>query len=73
MKKMIVERFEGIYAICEDQDKAYFAIELSELPSGIRAGNVIRISDDGMLAIDAEETERRRARISEKQKKLLGL
>ena len=66
-------RFDGIYAICEDKDKAFFAIETSELPQGAKAGDVLKITDDGALSIDVEETERRRARILEKQKKLMGL
>ena len=60
-------------AICEDKDKAFFAIETSELPQGAKAGDVLKITDDGALSIDVEETERRRARILEKQKKLMGL
>ena len=67
------DRFDGIYAICEDKDKAFFAIETSELPQGARAGDVLKITDDGALSIDVEETERRRTRILEKQKKLMGL
>ena len=47
MKQITIDRFDGIYAICEDKDKAF--------------------------SIDVEETERRRARILEKQKKLMGL
>ncbi|MCI7625271.1 MAG: DUF3006 domain-containing protein [Firmicutes bacterium] len=34
---------------------------------------MLKITDDGALSIDVEETERRRARILEKQKKLMGL
>ena len=71
MKQITIDRFDGIYAICED--KAFFAIETSELPQGAKAGDVLKITDDGALSIDVEETERRRARILEKQKKLMGL
>ena len=72
MEKMIIDRFDGVYAICEDKDKAYFAIDQTELPAGAKAGDVLVITDDGTLEIDVEETERRRNRILEKQKKLLG-
>ena len=71
MKQITIDRFDGIYAICEDKD--FFAIETSELPQGAKAGDVLKITDDGALSIDVEETERRRARILEKQKKLMGL
>lgn len=73
MKQITIDRFDGIYAICEDKDKAFFAIETSELPQGAKAGDVLKITDDGALSIDVEETERLRARILEKQKKLMGL
>ncbi len=73
MRKMTIDRFDGIYAICEDKDKNFFAIELGELPQGAKAGDVLLITDDGTLEIDREETERRRRRIQEKQSKLLGL
>ena len=61
MKQITIDRFDGIYAICEDKDKAFFAIETSELPQGAKAGDVLKITDDGALSIDVEETERRRA------------
>lgn len=73
MKKMTIDRFDGVYAICEDKDKNFFAIELGELPQGAKAGDVLQITDEGTLEIDREETERRRRRIQEKQSKLLGL
>lgn len=73
MKRITIDRFDGIYAICEDKDKAFFAIELSELPKGAKSGDVLLITDEGTLEIDAEETERRRQRVLEKQKKVLGL
>lgn len=73
MKKMIIDRFDGVYAICEDKDKAFFAIDQTELPAGAKAGDVLVITDDGTLQIDVEETERRRSRMLEKQKKLMGL
>lgn len=73
MKKMIIDRFDGVYAICEDKDKAFFAIDQTELPEGAKVGDVLMITDDGGLKIDTEETERRRRRMIEKQKKLMGL
>ena len=73
MKKIVIDRFDGIYAICADKDKNFFAIELGELPQGTKAGDVLVITDDGTLEIDQEETARRRQRAQEKRAKLLGL
>ncbi len=72
MKQLIIDRFDGVYAICEDKDRAFFAIELGELPANVRVGDVLVISDEGELRVDAEETERRRSRIAEKQRRLLN-
>lgn len=70
MKYLVIDRFEGNYALCEDAEKKLFAIELGELPKGAGEGDVLCISDQGELSVDAEETARRRARIGKKQKAL---
>jgi len=57
MKTMIISRMEGIYAICEDKDQKYYAIEISELPEGASAGDVLQVDDaEGTLTIDREAT-----------------
>ncbi len=70
MKQLVIDRFEGKYAICEDKEDRYFAIELQELPQGAKEGHVLSISDDGVLSLDLEATEQRRKRILEKQGRL---
>ena len=60
-RKIVIDRFEGTYAICEDKDQ-----KSAELPQGAKEGHVIEIKDDGTLAIDQKETDLRR----EKNKKL---
>jgi len=72
MKQLIIDRYEGKYAICEDKEQKYFAIELSELPRDAKPGCVLVISDEGELSLDTEETERRRQRILEKQRRVFG-
>ena len=72
MKQLIIDRFEGKYAICEDKDQKYFAIEAQELPQGAKAGCVLQITDEGELVLDEEETQRRRQRILDKQRKAFG-
>ncbi len=68
MQQLIVDRFEGIYVICEDQEKKLFAIEKNEAPVNVKEGDVLVISNDGTLQIDAEETARRRAAAIKKQR-----
>lgn len=70
MKRIIIDRFEGTYAICEDKDQKLFAIEISELPQGAHEGDVLEIGDDGTLAVNEEATKARRSKIKGKQDKL---
>ena len=71
-KKLVIDRFEGKYAICEDGEQKYFAIESSELPAGAAAGAVLLISEEEELTLDLEETERRKKLMAEKQRKAFG-
>ena len=70
MRKLIIDRFEGTYAICEDQEKKMFAISLNELPQGAKPGDVLQISGAGVLSVDQEETQRRRKKMADLQSKL---
>lgn len=72
MKLLIVDRFEGIYAICEDEEQKYFAIETKDLPEGAKEGSVLRITDEGELLLDNEAAFARRERIADKQRKAFG-
>ena len=70
MRKLIIDRFEGTYAICEDQEKKMCAISLNELPQGAKPGDVLQISGAGELSVDQEETQRRRKKMAGLQSKL---
>ena len=70
MRKLIIDRFEGTYAICEDQEKKMFAISLNELPQGAKPGDVLQISGAGEFSVDQEETQRRRKKMAGLQSKL---
>ena len=70
MRKLIIDRFEGTYAICEDQEKKMFAISLNERPQGAKPGDVLQISGAGELSVDQEETQRRRKKMAGLQSKL---
>lgn len=72
MKQLVIDRFEGKYAICEDAEQKFFAIETEELPAGAAEGSVLVITDEGELRLDQQETEARRERITAKQRKAFG-
>lgn len=61
MRTLTIDRLEGIYAICHDKDKKFFAIESSELPKGAVPGDVLTVDDEtGTVAVDAEATAAKR-------------
>lgn len=72
MKKVTVDRFEGDFAVCEDENFSRVLIEKQKLPQGVTAGCVLSVFDDGKISINAEEAEIRRRRIAEKQRKVFG-
>lgn len=68
MRKLVVDRYEGQFTVCEDKDQKYFAIETADMPKEATAGTVIVISDDGTINVDEEETKLRKERILRKQR-----
>lgn len=68
--KVSIDRFEGIYAICEDEKCRLYAIEKGELPKEAKEGSIVELSDDGSIIIDKEATRLRRERMKKLQDKL---
>ena len=67
-----IDRFDGIYAICESDEPKLYAIKKSELPQNAQAGDVLNLSSDGVLMVDFAETEKRKLRIKTLQNKLFS-
>ncbi|MCI2035660.1 MAG: DUF3006 domain-containing protein [Oscillospiraceae bacterium] len=62
MKTLTVQRMEGIYAICRDKDRKLFAIQISELPQGTAAGDLISVDDiSGTLTVTKSQKKRKTA------------
>jgi len=57
--KIIVDRFEGNYAVCEADGNKMINIERSRLPKEAREGDVL-IFVDGKYIIDTSETAKRK-------------
>lgn len=71
MKTLTIDRFEGNYAICEDGDAKFFAIEKGELPHGAAEGDVLNVDDAvGTLSINEAETARKRSKVKKLQDEL---
>lgn len=56
--KVIIDRFEGSYVVCEKEDRTMIEIKSIDLPSEAKEGDVLVI-DNNMITIDIEETEKR--------------
>ncbi|MEK5238023.1 DUF3006 domain-containing protein [Paenibacillus sp. FSL L8-0470] len=61
MRKGIVDRFEGEYAVIEFDGKTEDILK-SELPDEVTAGDTL-IFEDGKVAIDKEDTAQRKKEI----------
>lgn len=65
--RVVIDRFEGEHAICENESEELIKIERSKLPTDAAEGDVIVIDGDS-ITVDREETRKRKERI----KKLMG-
>jgi hypothetical protein len=60
--KVIVDRFEGDYAVCEREDRTTVNVERKKLPKGVREGDVLTVEGD-TVSVDRRETDRRNQEI----------
>ncbi|MBZ4656005.1 MAG: hypothetical protein JG759_553 [Thermoanaerobacter sp.] len=60
--RVIIDRFEGAFAVCEDENRKMINIEKTKLPRGAKEGSVLIIHDN-KIEIDHNETENRKNRI----------
>ena len=61
--RLIIDRFEGQYAVCEVFDeKRMINLEKKTLPEDAEVGDVLDVSEAGIM-IDIDETESRKKRI----------
>jgi hypothetical protein len=71
MKKLIIDRFEGNFAVCEQDDKKFINILRDKLPQGVKEGHCL-IDNDGVYTIDYERYEERKKSIKDKFGKLFS-
>lgn len=67
--KYIVDRFEGTYAVCEDETKNMVNIPKYKLPMEVKEGDSL-IEDDGIIRIDDKEADERRKKVNQMMSKL---
>lgn len=61
---LIIDRFEGNYAVCEKEDRSMMNIPREKIPSDAKEGDVLLIEND-QITIDHEATVKRRNQIAE--------
>lgn len=62
--KLIIDRIEEKYAVCENEEKEFINIDISKLPNDVKIGDII-ILNDGEFIIDKKETKKRKDYIDE--------
>ncbi|MBX4267550.1 DUF3006 domain-containing protein [Clostridium estertheticum] len=67
--KVIIDRFEWDFAVCEKKDRKMLYIERDKLPRTAKEGDVIIITND-KITIDSDETDKRKKEIEELTKDL---
>lgn len=67
--QLVIDRFEGGFAVCEDEKRKMVNIERSRLPSSAREGDVLTVDGD-KLRIDPEKTKEREKKIKNMMKNL---
>ncbi len=67
--RLIVDRIEEGFAVCEKEDGSIKNVPLSLLPCGLREGAVLREADGSFLH-DPEGEAERRERIEAKRRRL---
>lgn len=68
--KYVVDRIEGNYAVCEDENNKIVNIPLKELPEDIKEKDVISFEEDKISKILIQDTLERKKRIREMVKDL---
>lgn len=66
---LILDRFEGSFAICEQDDSSFVTIPRFLLPTDCKEGDCFERQNDSYIFLK-EETKRRKDTMNEKMRKL---
>ena len=62
--KLIIDRIEEKYAVCENENKEFINIDVNKLPNDVKVGDIIIINGDN-ISIEKNETIKRKEYIEE--------
>ena len=57
--RVIIDRFEGDFAVCEKEYRIMLNVKRDKLPADVKEGDVL-IIEGNMISIDGAETTRRK-------------
>lgn len=60
--RVIIDRFEGDFAVCEKPDRTMLNVNRNLLPSNVKEGDALIIEGDS-IKIDSAETSKRKKKI----------
>jgi len=67
--KIIIDRFEGNYAVCEKEDRKMININISKIPTNSKAGDVLELVGEQII-VDSKCTNDRKKYIEQITKDL---
>jgi len=67
--KVVIDRFEGDYAVCEKENREMIEIKRNSIPKDAREGDVLLIRENA-ITVDVQETEKKKKEIEELTKDL---
>lgn len=68
--KYTIDRINGNMAVCEDENGDLVKLMVSELPSGVKEGDILK-QQDGVWYKDETESSERRQAMKEKLNRLI--
>lgn len=63
--RLIIDRFEGAYAVCEDENKNMVNILKTEIPKNAKEGSVLEMTGES-ITVNYNETDCRKKKIKGK-------
>ena len=67
--RIVIDRFEGDYAVCERDDRTMLNIYKNKLPAEAKEGDVLIVDGDA-ISIDLMETSKRKEQANQLMEKL---
>jgi hypothetical protein len=57
--RVVIDRFEGTFAVCEAENNTMINIEKSKIPSRAQEGDVLIIEESGIIVDDSSTRKRK--------------